>query len=120
MFRVSSDTNGTLATEQAPIPLDELYKPGTYVSAVYDEAWYAGSVIEVNEEKQDLLISFMCRAKGCSFKWPQRKDECWVPVSHVLCILGVPTTATGRQYMFSQEEMINVEECFKKFCQIHQ
>lgn len=123
MYRISSDVNGTLTQDSESGPDLQLYRPGTYVAAVYDQAWYVGSIVKTDDEKQDLLITFMKQTgPGSSkfFKWPAQKDECWLPVAHVLCSLKVPsTTTTGRQYQFLNQEIENIKKLFATFSAAH-
>ncbi len=124
LFRISSDVTGTLVTNAAESMrisnIVELYVPGKYVAAVYDQTWYAGNVVECDKEKEDLLVNFM-RAAGTtgSFQWPRKKDECWVPTEHILCVLPAPSTATGRHYRFDDGTIAEIESLFRKFSEIH-
>ena len=95
--------------------------PGKYVAAVYDQAWYAGIIVERNDINQDALVNFM-RATGSpgSFQWPRKKDECWVPLDHLLCILPVPsTTSSGRQYQFDDDTLTRINNLYQSFVQSH-
>ena len=125
LFRISADVNGTLvtnATESAKIlNILELCIPGKYVAAVYDQKWYAGNIVQCDKEKEDVLVNFM-RADdttGSNFQWPRKKDECWVPTEHILCILPVPATATRRHYRFDDDILAETEALFRKFAEIH-
>lgn len=123
LFRISSDTEGTLVDEMsastATPELTQLYIPGKYIAAVYDQAWYVGNIVERDDEKDDVLVNFMTRTGDSSFQWPQKKDECWVPLEHILCILPVPSTSSsGRQYHLPDQVLRETEELFHKFsCQ---
>jgi hypothetical protein len=60
IFRVSSDNVGTLTctTQQNETPHDAtFYMPGKYVAAVYDQAWYAGNIVQFDQQTQDVLVS---------------------------------------------------------------
>jgi len=123
MFRISSDTAGTLMdcnlTSSEETDPDQSYMPGQYVAAVYDQAWYAGNIVERNDKDRDVLVNFL-RSAGSpgTFQWPRRKDECWVPLDHILCILPAPsTTSSGRQYSFDIETVNNIEKQFKCFAE---
>jgi len=114
MFRISADTEGTVS-DITPADCVGDYVPGKYVAAVYDQAWYAGNIIERDDDKRDVLVNFMAHREA-AFQWPRKKDECWVPFEHILCLLPVPSiTSTGRHYYFPEDIMIKTEELFKKF-----
>lgn len=121
MYRISSDTTGTLAQDAQDLPSIQQYMPGQYIAAVYDQKWYVGSIVEYDEENQDILVSFMLQVGSTtSFKWPRRVDKCWVPIGHVLTVLTMPsTTSTGRQYTFEERNIIEVEKAFKIFSDEH-
>lgn len=88
---------------------------GQYVAAVYDNAWYLAIVLEISGENDDILLAFM-KPKGParSFSWPRRKDQCWVPSTHVLTKISGLTTVTGRQYKLQQEELRNITDTFQQ------
>ena len=69
------------------------YTVGVYVATVYDHdrKWFVGMILERCEEKVDVLVKFMHPAQSQKLAWPSRPDICWVPLSHVLCCLSVPT-----------------------------
>jgi len=54
MFRISSDTTGTLTDSSSSSitlamntpDLSEMCMPGKYVTAVYAQAWYAGDIVD--------------------------------------------------------------------------
>jgi len=90
MFRISSDTAGILTnvTQDIETPLDvsSLYMSGKYVAAVYDQAWYAGNIVQFEQQSLDVLVNFMTSSKTHgAFQWPRKRDECWVPTEHILC-----------------------------------
>ena len=122
MFRISSDTVGTLICSAATEPEKDTIRsclPGKYVAAVYDEAWKAGIIVEKDYINQDVLVNFMraTRSPG-SFQWPRKKDECWVPLDHIMCILPVPsTTSSGRQYQFDNDTSDKINNLFQSFAQ---
>ena len=126
MFRLSSDTSGTLVSSGNSIEeIDtedtaHVYIPGKYVAAVYDQKWYVGNVMERDDEKHDLLVNFMREmASRGSFQWPRKKDSCWVPTAHILCTLPAPTTASGRHYHFEKKVMDDTDALFQKFSETH-
>lgn len=119
MFRVSADTTGTLVQEPQDLP-NMQYVPGQYIAAVYDQKWYVGSIVECDEEKQDVLVSFMAQVgTSRSFKWPRRADNCWVLLGHILCNLPVPCTTTGRQYQYEEKDINSIKDTFLSFANLH-
>jgi len=126
IFRVSSDNVGTLTgTTQCHNETARhdasFYLPGKYVAAVYDQAWYAGNIVQFDQQTQDVLVNFMTttRTHG-AFQWPRKRDECWVPTEHILSSLPAPsTTSTGRQYNFDESTITNTELLFQQFAATH-
>ncbi len=124
--RISSDLAHMVATR---VPVEDQgtvrvqYKSGQYVSAVYDREWYVGIIMDVSEENSDVLINFMTRKDDTTpptFKWPRRRDECWVPETHMLCQIDAPSTATsGRIYTLSKEQLTRIHQKFQKFSDDH-
>ena len=97
------------------------YTVGVYVATVYDHdrKWFVGMILERCEEKVDVLVKFMHPAQSQKLAWPSRPDICWVPLSHVLCCLSVPTLQgrSARQYAISTDQFQSIECLFQKFYQ---
>lgn len=71
----------------------------------------------VNDNKQDVLVNLM-RPFGSSgaFQWLRKKDKCWVPLDHLLCILPAASTASsGHQYKYDDNTLRNKEKLFQNF-----
>ena len=90
MCRISSDDSFTQmavvdihAAAAAPIAT---YQPGQYVACIYDQDWYIGNVVEIAEEHDDVLVTFMTR-RVSTLSWPPetRKDECWIRTQYIMC-----------------------------------
>ena len=50
-----------------------------------------------------------------SFYWPRVDDICWVPITHILCGVEIPSTATGRQYNLREKDNERVEKLMLTF-----
>jgi hypothetical protein len=103
--------------ERAPISVEEnlseeesaddkttlVYPPESFVVAIYQNDWYVGQVLskdgqpEAEEGDQYLLVSFMERFHGNTFKWPNKKDILNVVKDDILfiCDPPVPSAATS-------------------------
>jgi len=96
----------------------EDYQPGQYVACVYDAQWYIGNIVERSDENSDVMVKFMKRS-GLKLSWPaeSRKDECWVPLTHVMCIVSAPEVHGhgARQYRLSSRDCNHVEQIFPSF-----
>jgi hypothetical protein len=76
------------------------FQINTYIASMYDKNWYLGIILDVSHEFDDVLVNFMHPpGPAHSFKWPNRPDKCWIPITDVLCKIDCPSTATGRQYV---------------------
>ena len=78
---------------------------GKYVASIYDHKWYVGTVSNLSDENNDVLVNFMHpHGPARSFMWPTFEDKCWVPLEHILCMIDCPqTTSGGRQYFFNDK-----------------
>ena len=58
---------------------------------MYDNKWFIGNIVRKSEEYNDLYISFM-KNNNHLFYWPppHKSDECWVPVTDILCLINAP------------------------------
>ena len=43
-----------------------------------------------------------------SFMWTSFGDICWVPNNHILCKTHSPTTKTGKSYVVSEGDIVNI------------
>ena len=90
MRRVSADkcyTEINLDNKSFPFDDIDVFKPGMYAACVYDNKWYIGNILEVSKEFGDVFVDFM-KTEGKSFTWPSKKDQCWVPIANVICIIA--------------------------------
>ena len=71
-----------------------------FIASFYDEHWWVGLVIDLDDKSNDVLVKFMSpHGPSSSFSWPRRDDVCWVPGSAIIRILKTPsTTSSGRSY----------------------
>ncbi|XP_063604197.1 LOW QUALITY PROTEIN: uncharacterized protein LOC134779822 [Penaeus indicus] len=87
-----------------------------YVACMYEGKWYVGIVMEVNQELNDIYVKFMHPSGPArSFNWPNVEDCNWIPMVHVLCKIGVPTTVNGRQYNLEKKDVSNIAKLFTTF-----
>ena len=94
MRRLSSDviySSVLLGDSPAELASTEVYQPGKYVACIYDNDWFIGNIVERSDINADVLVKFMKR-NGKILTWPPeiRKDECWVLLEHVICIIEAP------------------------------
>ena len=88
---------------------------GSFYACKYENDWFIGVVKFVSMENDDVMFKFM-HPKGFATHhfWPQRNDECWVPLQNILMKLSVPTsTLTGRNYSFDSAELNLLRNMFK-------
>ena len=85
-----------------------------YAVCVYDNKWYIGNIVEVSKEFGDVLVDFM-KTEGKSFRWPSKKDQCWVPTVNVICIITtlVASGHGAHSYKISDNKFQNVVEKFE-------
>ena len=124
MRRISSDD---MFTKMAVIDIDAAagaavpiatYQPGQYVACIYDQDWYIGNVVEIAEEHDDVLVTFMTR-RVSTLSWPPetRKDECWIPTQHIICHIDAPELQGrgARSYTLSAVDYDTVQRLLPTF-----
>ncbi|MES9879633.1 MAG: hypothetical protein ABW185_01985 [Sedimenticola sp.] len=81
-----------------------------YVAVVYDDIWYVGKVIVIDDSDDELQISFM-QCKKQLFQWPTQMDVVWVAPENVLCVVSppVPTGRSKRMMKLSEEDYKKAE-----------
>ena len=86
-----------------------------FVACEYEEKWWIGMVMDVNEEEGDALVKFMhpCGLAG-SFYWPSKDDQCLVPFAHILLKTDIPTTTSGRTYILGRQDREAIVRKFAK------
>lgn len=75
-----------------------------YVTCVYNKEWWIACVLEVNEDKREVKVSFLHpQGPSRSFRYPAQSDILSIPVADVLTKVD-PRTATGHTYRITQKE----------------
>ena len=126
MRRVSSDDIFTIVklginiVENIKVKWEDC-QPGKYIACLYDANWYVGNIIDRSEEHSDVLVSFMKRSENNVLSWPigARKDECWVPIQHIMCMISAPS-AQGhrvRNYIINVDDLNKICSLFPNFVQ---
>ena len=100
------------------------YQKDSWVSAVYDDEWFIGKVVnqDVNEVEIDFLT--LCgKYKTNKFKWPLPRDQIWIDKGKVLTVLEEEPTLIGGNgeksnlheiYQVKNEDMKRILEVFSK------
>ena len=95
------------------------FQPGKYVACIYDREWYVGTIAEYSEEHGDIYVDFMKRSKKGFFSWPpaSRRDLCWVPIQHVICVIEAPCLQgrSARSYRLSAQDEAHIHEKLPSF-----
>ena len=75
----------------------------SYVSCLYEEV-----------EKNDVLLKFLHPTDPSVYlHWPAVEIKCWVPISHILQLLSIPTVNTsGHPYTFVKSEFKDTQKQF--------
>ena len=88
---------------QVEIPKD------SFVAAEYENAWFIGKVIEVDENGGDAHISFMEKTRDkCNYptyKWPAHPDMLWIKFGKITHIIElIPQGKMRRQFRLCDED----------------
>lgn len=100
---VSNMTNSRTvrASKQTSFSFDDIKG---FVTAVYNEKWYLGCVLETYPESMEVKVTFLePSGPSPSFKYPSKSDILTVPQSKILSMVD-PRTITGRTYQLSEKE----------------
>ena len=90
---------------------------GQFVVCNYDELYWAGMLIEENNDMHNVNVKFMHPSlPSTSLKWPKRDDTCWVPRTKKLFKIEPPTlsTHTGRQYILDGKDRDRIDRCLQR------
>jgi hypothetical protein len=121
MKRISADSEFTVVTfgenqsqlTSLPHHNDQL-QPGQYVACIYDKEWFVGCIAERSDDESDVLINFMKHASTGLLSWPpaSRKDQCWVPFQHVICLIDAPELQGhgARSYKLSMKDKEKIHQ----------
>ncbi|KAG8180983.1 hypothetical protein JTE90_024731 [Oedothorax gibbosus] len=104
--RISTDESIalTFSFTDGPYTIAEQLKINSYVCCNYDSKWYIGVVKMIEAAEGDALVQFMHpNGPSRSFHWPNHDDECWIPFPHILQVIDMPSTETGRQYRLTEK-----------------
>ena len=90
MKRISLDLTYTTVCVGEVEEINDIWidcQPGRYIACIYDANWYwyISNIIDTS----DVLVNFMKPSRNKVFSWPpiSRKDECWVPLQHILFVV---------------------------------
>ena len=92
--------------------------PGKYIAAIYDDQWWLGMVLEVDNEHEDYKVRFLHPAgPSPTFHWPQFEDECYVIREQVLLTIApLNASPSGRQYTLPKETESKIVKLFEVKC----
>ena len=92
--------------------------PGQYIAAVYDDQWWLGMILEVDNEHDDYKVRFLHPAgPSPTFHWPQFDDECYIGIvrDHILLsIAALNASSYGRQYTLPGKTETEINNLFQK------
>ena len=78
-------------------------KPGSTVAYAYNNKWYIGSIMDTSEENHDIYINSMLpHGPSKVFRYPERADQLWVPLMHVITHVNM-NTSNFRQFTLNEE-----------------
>lgn len=84
-----------------------------YVTAVYDQDWYLGYVLEKEKDLKQAKLTFQePKGPSNSFSYPSKADVFTVPFVDILTSVEV-TTSNGRSDILSKVEKDKTSEMFK-------
>jgi hypothetical protein len=89
---------------------------GDFVCAVYQNQWYIGEVINIDQTDKDAEICFLEKKKQF-WQWPSREDKVWVNFHDIVCqvIKPVPTGKSQRMLKLAYGEKERIEKAFEEW-----
>ena len=95
---------------------DNQYEILQSVACVYEEVWWIGIILEIDKEQEDVQVNFLHpHGPSQSFHWSHVDDICWVPITHILCTVEIPITATGSWHNLRHQDSEKVKELMLAF-----
>ena len=90
-----------------------LYLPEEFVAARYGKGWYVGKILQVDEEDQDVEITFLQTEKGL-FQWPSQEDIIWVSMKNIICKVPdlIPTGKSQRMFKIPEKTKDEIKALF--------
>ena len=88
---------------------------GEFVACIYNEEWYIGEIVDIDEDEQDVEINFMEKSKEL-YRWPRREDKIWVSFSNVLYVINrhAPCGKSQRNYRIDESDIERIRNTFEK------
>ena len=89
---------------------------GQYIAAVYDDQWWLGTILEVDNEHDEYKVRFLHPAgPSPTYRWPEFEDECFIVRDHILLTIS-PLTASSsrRQYTLPGKTETRINNLFQK------
>ena len=81
-----------------------------FIACKYDNQIWIGMVINRDRSDNDYKVKFMHPPfPSTNYHWPRQSDECYIPESHVVCVIDAPVTPTGRQYILHVSDTLNIQ-----------
>ena len=74
-----------------------VFAVGDYVAVIYDDAWWAGEVADVNGSM--CHINFLTQKGPNKFCWPTQKDDAWVAKTGIFRRLPCPPAPVTSRYL---------------------
>ena len=112
MKRVADDNKFEIEFDFLGIksPVDRIevenIKMSQYLLCKYDDQYWIGIVLEIDQTASDVRVKFMHpQYPSSSFNWPSRDGVCWVPRSHIVTEIETPllSSISARQYNVSRK-----------------
>ena len=99
MSKVTSEAQET-EVKQASNKTENFDTPdiGAFIAATYNDKWYVGKVMAIDDSDGELHVSFMTEVvskTGVIYKWPKPCDDLWVSRNNIICKISAPL-AVGR------------------------
>ena len=84
------------------------------MACIYNEEWYIGEIVDIDEDEQDVEINFMEKSKEL-YRWPRREDKIWVSFSNVLCVINRPAPCgkSQRNYRIDESDIERIRNTFE-------
>ena len=90
-------------------------KVAEFSLVIYDEQFWIGMVLLIDNEQQDLEVNFMHPAfPAGAYTWPRRDDTCFVPNVNVAFKISAPITSNGRSYTLSECDVTRIKHVPRK------
>jgi hypothetical protein len=87
-------------------------KPGVFVAVLYDRKWFPAVVVKRHDDEID--VKFMEVKGDNKFRWPEKEDRLFVPITDALSVISEPVAVSKRHLALSKDDFNSVSLAYER------